>query len=204
MKATTRNLFILSVLVSLFLFMGAGIFQVLETQDQEHKLNDDVVDSVKLERLRTNLSVNLSKIEFDNLVRKIKEYYKNRHVRIPSSYNWTYSGALYFSASVVTTIGKYQSKTSQFYVWNCTDVVGLVFIHNCTYLQSSKGSKRQLTWLRKAPVSVLKILFQMPWNPWLCINLHVRNLTPVSLVTDQRHFSTIQLRSRNICRPSTV
>lgn len=166
MKATTRNLFILSVLVSLFLFMGAGIFQVLETQDQEHKLNDDVVDSVKLERLRTNLSVNLSKVEFDNLVRNIKEYYKNRHVRNPSSYNWTYSGALYFSASVVTTIGKYQSKTSQFYVWNCTDVVGLVFIHNYTLrnyrVQSSKGLKRQLTWLRKAPVSVLKILFQMP------------------------------------------
>ena len=120
MKAATRHVFILSVLVSLFLFMGASIFQVLESQDQEHKLSDEV-DSVKLERLRTNLSVNLSKVEFDNLVRKIQEHHNNRHVRIPSSYNWTYSGALYFSASVVTTIGKYQSKTSQFYVWNYTN-----------------------------------------------------------------------------------
>ena len=81
MKATTRHVFILSALVSLFLFVGAGIFQVLESQGQEHRFDDDTVIA-KLEKLWTNLSVNFSKVEFDSLVRKIQEsYHKNRDAR---------------------------------------------------------------------------------------------------------------------------
>lgn len=106
MKVGTRDIFILSVLVALFLFMGAAIFQVLESPSQEHKF-DDRIDKVTLEKLRTNLSVNMSKVEFDNLVKKIYEYHEKLCTRTSSSYKWTYSGSLYFSASVITTIGKY-------------------------------------------------------------------------------------------------
>ena len=67
MKAGTRDLFILSVLVASLLFMGAAIFQVLESPSQEHKF-DDRIDKVTVEKLRTSLSVNMSKVEFDNLV----------------------------------------------------------------------------------------------------------------------------------------
>ena len=106
MKAGTRDIFILSVLVASFLFMGAAIFQVLESPSQEHKF-DDRIDKVTLEKLRTSLSVNMSKAEFDNLVKRIHEYPEKLYMRTSSSYKWTYSGSLYFSASVITTIGTY-------------------------------------------------------------------------------------------------
>ena len=106
MKAGTRDIFILSVMVASFLFMGAAIFQVLESPSQEHKF-DDRIDKVTLEKLRTSLSVNMSKVEFDNLVKKMHEYHEKLYTRTSSSYNWTYSGSLYFSASVITTIGMY-------------------------------------------------------------------------------------------------
>ena len=107
MKAGTRDIFILSALVASFLFMGAAIFQVLESPSQEHHEFDDRIDKVILEKLRTNLSVNMSKAEFDKLVRKIQEYHEKRYTRTSSSYKWTYSGSLYFTASVITTIGTY-------------------------------------------------------------------------------------------------
>lgn len=108
MKAGTRDIFILSILVALYLFLGAGIFHVLERPSHSSQENtiDEVIDSDTLEELRKNLSVNMSKSEFDKLVKKIHEFHYNRRVTASSHYNWTYSGALYFSASVITTIGK--------------------------------------------------------------------------------------------------
>ena len=108
MKKGTKDIFILCALVVSFLFVGAGIFQVLERPTQE-RISDGENAKVALEKLRTNLSINMSKVEFDSLVSKIQAQYKTMERRTSSSYNWSYSGALYFSASVITTIGKIAS-----------------------------------------------------------------------------------------------
>lgn len=108
MKKGTKDIFILCAAVASFLFIGAGIFQVLERPTQERILDGENA-KVTLEKLRTNLSVNMSKVEFDSLVSKIQAQYKTMERRTSSSYNWSYSGALYFSASVITTIGKIAS-----------------------------------------------------------------------------------------------
>lgn len=105
MKKGTKDIFILCALVASFLFIGAGIFQALERPTQK-RISDGENAKEALEKLRTNLSVNMSKVEFDSLVRKIQAQYKTMERRTSSSYNWSYSGALYFSASVVTTTGK--------------------------------------------------------------------------------------------------
>ena len=49
----------------------------------------------------------MPKDEFDNLVKNVYKLKINCPSRLSSSYNWSYSGSLYFSASVITTIGMY-------------------------------------------------------------------------------------------------
>lgn len=106
MKAGTRDILIRSCLVGLFLLMGAGIFHVLEgPTNHEHRIDEDI-DKVSLDKLRTNLSVNITKEEFDDLVSKLGEFYEDHH-ESASMYNWTYYASLYFSASVITTIGEF-------------------------------------------------------------------------------------------------
>jgi len=104
MKSSTRDLLIRTGLVGLFLFTGAGIFHVLEGSTKHGP--DEEIDKASLEKMRMNLRVNMTKEEFDNLVNKLHEHYQDHHER-SSSYEWTFYASLYFSASVVTTIGRY-------------------------------------------------------------------------------------------------
>ena len=102
MKAGTRDILIRSGLVGVFLLTGAAVFHVLEgPTNHAHE-----ADEVTLDKLRTNLSVNITKEEFDELLHKLHEIYEDHHERA-SSYNWTYYASLYFSASVITTIGRF-------------------------------------------------------------------------------------------------
>ncbi len=134
MKAGTRDILIRSSLVGVFLLTGAGIFHVLESPtDHGHDTNEDI-DEATLEKLRTNLSVNMTKKEFDELVNKLHEFYQDHHERA-SSYDWTYYASLYFSASVITTIGRYLPVT---YIFNYKMVSLSQFINrqcNCTKLK---------------------------------------------------------------------
>lgn len=106
MKAGTRDILIRFTLVALFLLIGAAVFQVLEgtTDPRELELAEDA-DKATLEKMRTNLSVNMSKEEFDDLVNKLHKFQEDHHQRA-SSYEWTFYASLYFSSSVITTIGK--------------------------------------------------------------------------------------------------
>ena len=106
MKSSTRDLLIRSGLVGLFLLTGAGIFHVLEGPTNHKHGADEDIDKATMENLRMNLRVNMTKEEFDNLVNKLHEYYQEHHER-SSSYEWTFYASLYFSASVITTIGGY-------------------------------------------------------------------------------------------------
>jgi len=105
MRSSTKDLLIRSALVSLCLIKGAGIFHVLGPTNSDHGADEDI-DKATLEKLRTNLRVNMTKEEFDNLVSKLYGYYQDHHER-SSSYEWTFYASLYFSTSVITTIGRY-------------------------------------------------------------------------------------------------
>ncbi|PFX26458.1 Potassium channel subfamily K member 13 [Stylophora pistillata] len=104
MKAGTRDILIRFTLVGLFLLIGAAVFQVLEGTDQHERVMEEEADEATLEKMRTNLSVNMSKGEFDDLVNKLHKFYEDHHQRA-SSYQWTFYASLYFSSSVITTIG---------------------------------------------------------------------------------------------------
>ena len=109
MKATVRDIIILNILVATFLFVGAGIFHVLESPNQygqDHQFHEQI-NQATLHSLHKNLSISMPKNEFDNLVKNVYKLKLNCPSRLSSSYNWSYSGSLYFSASVITTIGMY-------------------------------------------------------------------------------------------------
>ena len=109
MKANARDIIILNILVATFLFMGAGIFHVLESPNQygqDHQFHEQI-NQATLHSLHRNLSISMPKNEFDNLVKNVYKLKINCPSRLSTSYNWSYSGSLYFSASVITTIGMY-------------------------------------------------------------------------------------------------
>ena len=104
MKSDTKRLLSLVVLLGIYLFCGAAVFQVLENENEAQEV-------VHLNWLRKSLhqKYNMSRKEFDFLVHKISTATKYRcggPVESWCSSRWSYYASLYFTWSVVTTIGK--------------------------------------------------------------------------------------------------
>ncbi|XP_031552921.1 potassium channel subfamily K member 3-like [Actinia tenebrosa] len=103
LKSDTKRLFCLVVLLGVYLFCGAAVFQVLENENEAHQVDH-------LNGIRQTLfnKYNISKEEFDFLVRKIEMATKYGCGGPPDSWcisRWSYYASLYFTWSVVTTIG---------------------------------------------------------------------------------------------------
>ena len=89
MKANVRDIIILNILVATFLFMGAGIFHLLESPNhsgQDHQFHEQI-NQASLDSLHKNLSISMPKNEFDNLVKNVYKLKADRPSRASSGYN---------------------------------------------------------------------------------------------------------------------
>lgn len=112
LKTDTKRLFCLVILLGIYLFCGAAVFQVLENENEAQEV-------VHLNGIRKSLhkKYNITTKEFDFIVHKISMATKYRcggPMESWCSSRWSYYASLYFTWSVVTTIGKDHIKLTLF------------------------------------------------------------------------------------------
>ncbi|EDO46328.1 predicted protein, partial [Nematostella vectensis] len=103
LASDTKRLVCLAILLGVYLLSGAAVFQVLENENE----NKDVVNLNSL-RMTFCKKYNISTEDFELLVGKVERATKYRCGGPPESWcmsRWSYYASLYFTWSVVTTIG---------------------------------------------------------------------------------------------------
>ena len=114
MNELTKAVLFRVFIVGIYLLMGAGIFEALEKQEHHHTQNSKKINDIYfliLEQIWNNLSHSLIN---DSHVLPLRKRFNDTllHLREENSDSsssvtgWTFYSALYFSSSVVTTIGK--------------------------------------------------------------------------------------------------
>ncbi|PFX12939.1 two pore potassium channel protein sup-9-like isoform X1 [Stylophora pistillata] len=99
----TKRLICLAILLGIYLLSGAVVFQVLENEND--KLEIQELNSMKKFFLEKH---NMTPEDFDLLVEKVENAVKHRCGGDPDQWctsRWTYYASLYFTWSVVTTVG---------------------------------------------------------------------------------------------------
>ncbi|KAJ7361926.1 hypothetical protein OS493_014573 [Desmophyllum pertusum] len=99
----TKRLICLATLLGIYLLSGAVVFQVLENEND--KLEIQQLNSVKKFFLGKH---NMTPEDFDFLVEKVENAVKHRCGGDPDQWctsRWTYYASVYFTWSVVTTVG---------------------------------------------------------------------------------------------------
>ena len=100
----TKRLICLAILLGIYLLSGAAVFQVLENEND--KLEVQQLNSVKRFFLKKH---NMTSEDFDFLVERVESAVKHRCGNDPDQWctsRWTYYASVYFTWSVVTTVGK--------------------------------------------------------------------------------------------------
>ena len=104
LTSDTKRLICLAILLGIYLLSGAVVFQVLENEND--KLEIQELNSMKKFFLEKH---NMTPDDFDFLVEKVENAVKHRCGGDPDQWctsRWTYYASLYFTWSVVTTVGK--------------------------------------------------------------------------------------------------
>ncbi|CAH3023940.1 unnamed protein product [Porites evermanni] len=99
----TKRLICLAILLGIYLLSGAAVFQVLENEND--KLEVQQLNSVKRFFLKKH---NMTSEDFDFLVERVESAVKHRCGNDPDQWctsRWTYYASVYFTWSVVTTVG---------------------------------------------------------------------------------------------------
>ena len=111
----TKRLICLAALLGIYLLSGAVVFQVLENENDKFEIQQ--LNSVKKLFLEKH---NMTPDDFDFLVEKVENAVKHRCGGDPDQWctsRWTYYASVYFTWSVVTTVGKvYSFFTCQSYM----------------------------------------------------------------------------------------
>ena len=109
LSSDTKRLLCLATLLGIYLLSGAAVFQVLENEND--KLEIQQLNSVKKFFLERH---NMTPEDFDFLVEKVENAVKHRCGGDPDQWctsRWTYYASVYFTWSVVTTVGKFLVST---------------------------------------------------------------------------------------------
>ena len=104
LRRDTKRLLLLIVLLGIYLVTGAAVFQILENETEQ----GEVEDLNYIRRFVMN-KYNMSVEDFHTLTGKVENALSHRCQRTEESWcqnRWTYYASLYFTASVVTTIGE--------------------------------------------------------------------------------------------------
>ncbi|XP_020617860.1 potassium channel subfamily K member 15-like [Orbicella faveolata] len=99
----TKRLICLAALLGIYLLSGAVVFQVLENENDKFEIQQ--LNSVKKLFLEKH---NMTPDDFDFLVEKVENAVKHRCGGDPDQWctsRWTYYASVYFTWSVVTTVG---------------------------------------------------------------------------------------------------
>lgn len=115
MKKETRRLIVRTFLFALYLATGMVVFRLLESENEtieRLKAQEDI----EIMRRKFNVSV-LEMQEFVDIIQRAASYgFLSNWVE-----KWSYTGSLFFSGTVITTIGKYMQfthkRSTHYYVY---------------------------------------------------------------------------------------
>lgn len=123
MRETTKEILVRSIIVALFLLIGAAVFYSLEKNEE----GSEETEQTHLAHLRANLSINISSDEFSWLVNRLREHMNHARATKPTFYS-----SFCFCASMITTIGEYRelilfaSCTNFVVKFNCLITAGIL------------------------------------------------------------------------------
>lgn len=144
----TKRLICLAALLGIYLLSGAVVFQVLENEND--KLEIQQLNSVKKLFLEKH---NMTPDDFDFLVEKVENAVKHRCGGDPDQWctsRWTYYASVYFTWSVVTTVGKVSSKRLSFNSYMTEIILSMnrTFLRNkwCCFCLVTYGDESKLFW----------------------------------------------------------
>ena len=144
----TKRLICLAALLGIYLLSGAVVFQVLENEND--KLEIQQLNSVKKLFLEKH---NMTPDDFDFLVEKVENAVKHRCGGDPDQWctsRWTYYASVYFTWSVVTTVGKVSSKRLSFNSYMTEIILSMnrTFLGNkwCCFCLVTYGDESKLFW----------------------------------------------------------
>lgn len=102
-----QNVRTLSLIVCTFtyLLVGAAVFDALESKTEKDKSED-----LRMEESSIRLHYNMTEEDFQLLRRNII-----MSVPYKAGTQWKFAGAFYFALTVITTIGKFRSKSTNNY-----------------------------------------------------------------------------------------
>ena len=96
----------LATAVMVYLFIGGGIFTALEAPTEIAQINARVTEQERLKEM-VRIAFNATQEEVDNLFGNFSTACENSLLLTDTVRIWTYARAVFFSATVVTTIGEW-------------------------------------------------------------------------------------------------
>lgn len=123
LKGPTKNLVLRTTLFLVYLLFGAAVFQTIESGAEHREIHHfDKVQQQMKEKY------NISDDEMNNFFTEVSKAIDDGYFDVAYD-RWSFAGSLFFTGTVVTTIGKYKRL-----VFSCWRVLGILMFAQRVYL----------------------------------------------------------------------